>query len=399
MNIPRLCYNNIKKKRAQILLALFFLSAFAICFYIAIQQPRKIVIYIDDVSRISKEKSKVLFLEANTVEDFSFENHDQDAVTKNKVEIFGYDIDNLEATKSSHMKHEIDILNHEDNQFKNKIEYTAEETTFISSQEGYQGSQDENNTFSLQGFLNLHVWENVCHFQLESLREFILFPQAPSKRRLLNSSSIFVEKGNNFGERMFGFISPSTSGEYQFAISSSGNSELWLSSDETSANLRRIAFLGSREKAARSEPENYYTVPSQVSTTFYLTKNMKYLIDVLHKHQLGKVHLEVAWRFAGQEKFSVIASKYLWAEMNDSHVADNAVRLDDYGEQRQRSRDSVPPSLNSEEVKDVLPECPYEPSYLVKHQLIRFQVRSKLELIFLLSPTASVHPHSEASTG
>ena len=375
MNITRLCYNNIKKKRAHILLALFFLSAFTICFYIAIQQPRKAVIYVDDMSRISKEQSKVLFLEANKVEDFSFENQDQE-VSENKVEIFGEDINNLEATKSSDIKHEIDILNHEDSQFKNKIEYTAEKTTFISSQEGYQTSQDENNTFWLQGFLNLHVWENVCHFQVESLREFILFPQSPSKRRLLNSSSIFVEKGNNFGERIFGFISPSTSGEYQFAISSSGNSELWLSSDETSANLRRIAFLGSREKAARSEPENYYTVSTQVSTTLYLPKNMKYFIDVLHKHQSGKVHLEVAWRFAGQEEFSVIESKYLWAKMNDSHVSDNAVRMDDYDEQRQLPLDLVPPFLNSEEIKDVLPECPYEPSYLVKHKLIRFQVRN-----------------------
>lgn len=364
----------------QTLTALFFLLAFTICFYIAIQQPRKTAIYIDDVNRVSKELSNELFLKANkAVEDFSLVKRDQ-GITDNKLESFRDDIKNLEATKSSDMNHfgpnENNMLEYKDSQFGEKNGYSVEESPFTSSHESNsQVAQDEQITVSLQGILNLHVWENVCHFQVESLREFILFPQAPSKRRLLNSSSMVGEKKTNFGERMFGFISPSTSGEYQFAISSSGNSELWLSSDETSANLRKIVSLGSRDKPGRAEPGNYFTVSSQVSTTFYLTKKMKYFIDVLHKHQSGKVHLDVAWRFAGETEFSVITSKYLWAKMNDSHVANNAVRLADYVEQTQQSRDSVPPFLNSEEVKDVLTECPYEPSYLVKQQLIRFQVR------------------------
>ena len=378
MKIVRLCFNNIQRKKIQILIALFFLLGLTVCFYIAIQQPRKTVIYIDDVNRISKGPSKVLFLKRNKVEDLSLAKTDQ-GVTDNKVHSFRDDIRNLEATKSSDMNHfgpnENNMLEHEDRQFKNKNGYIMKKSSFMSSHERNQVSQNENITVSLQGFLNLHIWENVCHFQVESLREFILFPQAPSKRSLLNSSSVVRKKENNFGERMFGFISPSKSGEYQFAISSSGNSELWLSSDETSANLRKIASLGSRDKPGQGEPGNYLTVSSQVSTTFYLMENMRYFIDVLHKHHLGKVHLEVAWRFEGKAEFSVITSKHLCAQMNDSHVADNAVRLADYEEQTQQSRDSVPLFLNSDEVKDVLPECSYEPSYLVKHQLVRFQVR------------------------
>lgn len=379
MNIARLCYNNIQRKKVESLTALFFLLAFTICFYIAIQQPRKTVIYIDDVNRVSKELSNELFLKPNKVEDLSLVKRDQ-GITENKVEIFRDEIKNLEATKSSDMNYfgpnENNMLEQKDSQFGQKNGYIVEDSPFTSSHERHsQVTQDEQITVSLQGFLNLHVWENVCHFQVESLREFILFPQAPSKRRLLNSSSLVGVKNANFGERMFGFISPSTSGEYQFAISSSGNSELWLSSDETPANLRKIASLGSRDKPGRAEPGNYFTVSSQVSTTFYLTKNMKYFIDVLHKHQSGKVHLDLAWRFEGETDFSVITNKYLWAKMNDSRVADNFVRLADYVEQTLRSRDSVPPFLNSEDVKDLLPECPYEPSYLVKHQLIRFQVR------------------------
>lgn len=174
---------------------------------------------------------------------------------------------------------------------------------------------------------------------------------------------------------MFGFISPSTSGRYQLAISSSGNSELWLSSDETSANLRKIAFLGSRDNPGRGKPRNYTTDSSQVSKIISLTNKLKYYIDVLHKHKSGKVHLEVAWRFEGEAEFKIITSEYLWSQMNDSHIPDNAVQLADFDEQPQQSRDSVWPYFDPEGVKEILPECPYEPSYLVKHKLIRFQVR------------------------
>lgn len=117
------------------------------------------------------------------------------------------------------------------------------------------------------------------------------------------------------------------------------------------------------------------TDSSQVSKTFFLSKHMKYFIDVLHKHKSGKVHLEVAWRFEDEAEFNIITNEYLWGKTNDSHVPDNAVQLTDYDEQPQQSRDSILPYFNPDEVREILPECPYEPTYLVKHKLIRFQVR------------------------
>ena len=378
MKIARLCYNNFKRKRAQLLWLLFFLLAFTVCLYIAIHQPRKTVIYMDDVSGIPKWLSKSVLLKPSKDDDLSFEQSDQE-ITYQKLEKFADDINSLRATRASDVKQitlkQNNMFDYVNSKVGNKFRLPAEEPAFASSHEKNQTSQHENITFSLEGFLNLHVWENVCHFQVESLRQFILFPQVPSKRRLLTSSSLFIEKGSNFGERMFGFISPSISGQYQFAISSSGNSELWLSSDETAANLRKIATLGSRDNPGRCKPGNYMTDSSQVSKTFFLSKHMKYFIDVLHKHKSGKVHLEVVWRFEDEAEFNIITNEYLWGKTNDSHVPDNAVQLPDYDEQPQQSRDSILPYFNPEGVREILPECPYEPTYLVKQKLIRFQVR------------------------
>lgn len=333
---------------------------------------------MDDVNVNPRRLTKTLLLKPSKADDFSFERSDR-TITDHKLENFPDDIKpNLRTTEAGDVKvtlKENNTLEYVNSKFGNEVGLPSEEPPFVSSQEKNHTSQHENITLSLQGFLNLHIWEKVCHFQVESLRQFILFPQAPSKRRLLTLSSLFSEKESNLGERMFGFISPSTSGQYQFAISSSGNSELWLSPDETSANLRKIAYLGSRDNPGRGKPGNYFTDSSQVSKTFSLTNHLKYYIDVLHKHQSGKVHLEVAWRLKGEAEFRIITSEYLWSQMNDSHVPDNAVQLADFHEQPQQSRDSIWPYFDPDMVREILPECPYEPSYLVKHKLIRFQVR------------------------
>lgn len=373
VKILRLCYNNIKRKRKQVLSTLFFFLSFTVCFYIAFQQPRKSFIFIDDVNRSSEELITTSFFEPKQGKGLlSAQGYQQETFTKEK-DIF---IDDIKSVKNL-----TGLLSHGDSDFvANNINYPSGVPPPFRAEN--QPGQDGNKTFLLRGHLNLHIWDDVCHFQVESLREFILFPHAPSKRRLLTSSSSYGENLKNFGERMFGFISPSISGKYYFAISSSGNSELWLSSDDSPANLRKIAFLGSRENPGQGQPGNYSQNATQVSTAFYLTKNRKYLINVLHKHHSGRVHLLVTWRLEGDTVFGIVTSEYLWAAMNDSHVPDNAVGLSDYQEGSQQSRDFILPFVIWEDMKAVLPECLYEPSYLVKHKLIRFQVSYKQQMAY-----------------
>ena len=375
MKIASVCCNQIKRKRVQILLAIFFLLAFTTCFYITIQIPRKTVVYVGDVHRFPTGITKTGFLESNAGGALIFEEKEKVKTSFNDVdEIFRKVVgeitgQTLKSSEGEIAPNDDSVLNQQENMSINKK---------VTTEKSFESQAD-----SLQGFLNHHVWEQLCNYQVESLREFILFPQSPSKRRsLLTSSSIPGENGNNFGERIFGFISPLTSGEYQFAISSSGNSELWLSSDESSENLRKIASLGSRDNPGRGEPGSFSKFASQISTSFFLNKSVRYFVDIIHKHQSGKAHLDVAWRLPGEDQFLVITSASLWAKMNDSLVPINAVRLADYEEQPQQSRDIIPRYVYSEEVENVLPICSYHPSYLVKHQLIRFQVRDVFSIFF-----------------
>lgn len=358
------------------MLSMVFSLTVVICIHIFTQKPLlETLVFTENINRFQARFLSILkpgITEESINEDFDFR----------KEEIFNADAQKSASATESQASTTSRVIK------KETLE--SDNSSFVSVDEDISETKDEKLNETYQGFLNHHMWENVCNFHVESLREFILYPQTPSKRRFLFSSSTKLnESRNNFGERIFGFIVPPSSGEYQFLISSSWNSELWLSFDEKSENLRRIAYFSSSpENPRRSEKDNVLSFPTQISSTIFLNKDVYYLIDLIHQHQSGKAHLKIAWRFPNATVYTAITSKYLRAKMNDSHVTDDAVRLDDYKEQPKQSHDMIMPYINSKEIQDVLPTCVYQPSYLVKRKLIRFEgARDKSNTHF-----ASVYP-------
>ena len=97
VKILRLCYNNIKRKRKQVLSTLFFFLSFTVCFYIAFQQPRKSFIFIDDVNRSSEELMTTSFFEPKQGKSLlSAQSYQQETFTKEK-DIF---IDDIKSVKN-----------------------------------------------------------------------------------------------------------------------------------------------------------------------------------------------------------------------------------------------------------------------------------------------------------
>ena len=231
------------------------------------------------------------------------------------------------------------------------------------------------------GKLNFHIWYDVCETFVESLREFILFPQVPSRRFEIDSFQTH-EVGNNFGQRIFGFLQPPTSGSYIFGISSNSNSELWISSGSRATNLTRVAFLGSRNESKFAEPGNYFKFTSQTSNSINLQHGKRYFVEVLYKHGVGKSHVEVVWKKPGETNFQIISKEYILLFVNDSHVKENTASIDNYWEDDiaslQEARGFDPfyrlPFIEPADTVSILPSCHYEPSYYIREKLVRFQV-------------------------
>ncbi|HUC81403.1 MAG TPA: PA14 domain-containing protein [Flavisolibacter sp.] len=97
--------------------------------------------------------------------------------------------------------------------------------------------------------------------------------------------------GNNFGERIRGFICPPQTGNYTFYIAGDDATELWLSSTDVPSGRKKIAYnlswTGFRE---------WNRFPSQKSAAVYLEAGKKYYIEALHKEGAGDDHLSVAWQ-------------------------------------------------------------------------------------------------------
>jgi hypothetical protein len=100
-----------------------------------------------------------------------------------------------------------------------------------------------------------------------------------------------TNRGDDYGQRLRGFLTAPSSGNYTFWIASDEISQLYLSLDENPANKRLIAFVD-----PRSQPRIWTTHAGQQSTNLALEAGRRYYLEVLHKEGLLLDHLAVRWR-------------------------------------------------------------------------------------------------------
>ncbi len=95
---------------------------------------------------------------------------------------------------------------------------------------------------------------------------------------------------NDWGQWMIGFLTPTNSGTYYFAVASDDGSEFWLSTDENPAN-RQLLSSNSRWAGQRS----YNELPFQQSKGVQLEAGKPYWIECLMKEGGGGDPCTVAW--------------------------------------------------------------------------------------------------------
>jgi hypothetical protein len=96
---------------------------------------------------------------------------------------------------------------------------------------------------------------------------------------------------DNFGERIRGYVCPPVTGNYTFWISGNDNCELWLSTDATAANKRKIAYV-----SGYTNVRQWTKYPAQQSAPISLTAGTRYYIEALHKEGIDSDHLAVGWQ-------------------------------------------------------------------------------------------------------
>ena len=169
------------------------------------------------------------------------------------------------------------------------------------------------------GALNIHVWREVCGSSIQNLRRYLLFPHYPDEMFMKLNMLKFqiIDNTIDYGQRIFGFLHPPHSDEYNFAIASDDESELWLSPSDDPKEKQLIARVFKEGVSAWTKKDELHKYPGQISEHLMLSGDRKYYIEVVHKQGVALGFVQVYWKRRSDSDFYLISSEYLSSHAND----------------------------------------------------------------------------------
>ncbi len=118
------------------------------------------------------------------------------------------------------------------------------------------------------------------------------YPNAPMTNRTFATFDTIGNIGDNYGDSLSGWITPTVSGSYTFFLASDDHSRLLLSPNANPASAVQIASLDGA-RGTFVEPGDPSTSDPQV-----LTAGVPYFIQTLHIEGGGADYVKVAWRIS-----------------------------------------------------------------------------------------------------
>jgi len=261
----------------------------------------------------------------------------------------------------------------------------------LSFQETLDAHENEENLVDLPRGLNQHLWANNCVKTIETLCNFPVFPKAPDRRHIIFRTEISAPRdaAGIDGHRLFGYVFPNSTGEYQFSLASNGFAELWLSLSSSWRVAKKIAFIRPFDVQSTITRGEFGASKTQTSTKFHLKGARRYYIEILYTlgAQSKQVNfLQVAWKRPQETYFEIIEGEYLSLFKNDSEKemykmfddelphALSCMSKNQKGYGNKYMRPEVLPYLEHKAVSKALDFCEYRPSYLLyPANLIGFQ--------------------------
>lgn len=129
---------------------------------------------------------------------------------------------------------------------------------------------------------------------VSDLTNRVVFPGSPTTITVLTNFEAPTDVGDNYGQRVSGWITAPATGSYVFWIAGDDQAELNLSTNDQPASSRLIARV-----PGQTAPREWTKYPEQQSASIPLAAGQRYYIEALMKEATGPDHLAVRWRLPG----------------------------------------------------------------------------------------------------
>ena len=155
------------------------------------------------------------------------------------------------------------------------------------------------------GSVTRAFWSNVAGGGVPSLTSIVTYPNQPNSLDTLSLFETGNNIGNNYGQRIYGYICPPVTGEYAFWVAADNAAQLYLSTSSNPSNKVSIVNLMNW-----TGPREWTKYAAQKSVTITLQANTPYFIEGIHKESTGGDNFAVAWQGPTLSQ-QVIAGQYL----------------------------------------------------------------------------------------
>jgi hypothetical protein len=161
-----------------------------------------------------------------------------------------------------------------------------------------------------EGFIH-EVFKNIPGSTINDLIDYHRFPDHPDERDLLtNGFEAPSYIGDNYGQRMHGYLEAPETGLYIFWIASDDTGLLTMSTDDFIGNARDIASV-----PGWTYFREYEKYPEQKSDPVFLEQGKRYYLRALMKEATGGDHLSVRWQLpSGDIQDPIPGTHFFWKE-------------------------------------------------------------------------------------
>ena len=195
---------------------------------------------------------------------------------------------------------------------------------------------DPNVIGGLPGYLSHDVWFDVAGTQVDDLVSNEKFFQTPDVQELVLGLETSQDDADSFGRRLRGTLLAPITGSYTFWVSGDDGVELWLSTDQSKFNRRKIAW-----HHGASGPQECERFATQRSAPISLQSGQKYYLEILHKEHSLLDHVSVAWSYEADDLTNVARSSSAVATQSSTRNGGAAQRAVDGNTEGRFSFNSV----------------------------------------------------------